>query len=198
MRVFGAQTSVVELIRVSLGWWMITKKQKAVFLDRDGVINKLIIRNGKAQAPYSLDEFELFPGVEDACARLKAAGYLLVVVTNQPDVARGWVNLESVELVNNQVRALLPVDDIKVCLHTNDHNCDCRKPLPGMLLESAEERNIDLTQSFMVGDRFGDIAAGKGAGCCTILVGPGDQQGDHPSPHHRAISLYEALSFILK
>ncbi len=170
--------------------------KKAIFLDRDGVLNKLIIRDGKAQAPYTLEEFDLYPGVKEALKFIKDAGYLAIVVTNQPDVARGWVKKESVELVNNKIKELLPVDDIKICFHTNSDNCQCRKPLPGMLTEAAMEWEIDLTESFMIGDRYGDISAGSSAGCKTILIGNGDLQGDHPNPDFKADFLIDAMRFI--
>lgn len=170
--------------------------KKAIFLDRDGVINKLIIREGKAQAPYTLEEFALYPGVEEALKMIKEAGYLAIIVTNQPDVARGWVKKESVEMVNARIKELLPIDDIKICFHTNADNCVCRKPLPGMLLEAAADWEIDLKESFMVGDRYGDISAGVKAGCRTILIGAGDAQGDHPSPDHKAELLIDAMKFI--
>lgn len=170
--------------------------KKAIFLDRDGVINKLIIREGKAQAPYTLEEFALYPGVEEALKIIKDSGYLAIIVTNQPDVARGWVKKESVELVNAKIKELLPIDDIKICFHTNSDNCLCRKPMPGMLVEAAEHWGIDLKESFMIGDRYGDISAGVRAGCKTILVGEGDAQGDHPSPDHQASLLIDAVKFI--
>lgn len=171
--------------------------KKAFFLDRDGVINKLIIRAGKAQAPYSLEEFELYPGVAEACQKIKASGYLMIVVTNQPDVARGWVKYESVEIINNKIKELLPIDDIKICLHVNSDQCLCRKPMPGMLLEAAREWEIDLLESYMVGDRYGDISAGVSAGCKTVLVGPGDEQGNYPGPDYQVSSLLEAITLIL-
>ena len=171
--------------------------KKAIFLDRDGVLNKLIIREGKAQAPYTLEEFELYPGVPEALRFIKAAGFLAIVVTNQPDVARGGVSIESVELINNKIKELLPIDDIQICYHTNSDNCLCRKPLPGMLLEAAQNWKIDLTQSFMVGDRYGDISAGASAGCKTILVGAGDIQGTHPDPDHRAPLLIDCIKLFV-
>lgn len=170
--------------------------KKAIFLDRDGVINKLVIRNGKAQAPYTLLEFDLYPGVEEAFQIISESDYLAIVVTNQPDVARGWVSHESVEMINNKILEMLPIDDIKVCFHTNSDQCLCRKPMPGMLLEAAKEWEIDLKNSFMIGDRYGDITAGVKAGCKTILVGAGDNQGDHPNPDYRANSLLESVSII--
>lgn len=171
--------------------------KKAFFLDRDGVINKLIIRAGKAQAPYSLEEFELYPGVAEACQKIKASGFLMIIVTNQPDVARGWVKYESVEIINNKIKELLPIDDIKICLHVNSDQCLCRKPMPGMLLEAAREWEIDLLESYMVGDRYGDISAGVSAGCKTVLVGPGDEQGNYPGPDYQVDSLLAAVSLIL-
>jgi D-glycero-D-manno-heptose 1,7-bisphosphate phosphatase len=175
-----------------------TYTNKAIFLDRDGVINKLVTRGGKAQAPYTLEELELFPGVIEASLKLKESDYLTIIVTNQPDVARGWVNIESVELINNRIRELLHIDDIKICFHTNSDNCHCRKPMPGMLKEAALHWDIDLEQSYMVGDRYGDVSAGLKAGCTTILVGAGDAQGDHPNPDYKVNSLLEAVRLILK
>ncbi|MBC7712975.1 MAG: HAD family hydrolase [Rhizobacter sp.] len=170
--------------------------KKAIFLDRDGVLNKLIIRDGKAQAPYTIEEFALYPGVAEALKVIKEKGFLAIVVTNQPDVARGWVKKESVEMINFKIKELLPVDDIKICYHTNSDNCLCRKPMPGMLTEAAGQWDIDLAQSFMIGDRYGDVAAGVKAGCKTILVGEGDQQGEHPTPDYRAEFLIDAVKFI--
>lgn len=174
--------------------------KKAIYLDRDGVINKLITRNGKAQAPYTLEEFDLYPGVIEACEQIKKSEFLSIIVTNQPDVARGWVSAESVHMINDRILELLPIDDIKICFHTNSDQCKCRKPMPGMLLEAAQEWDIDLSESFMIGDRYGDVFAGAAAGCKTILVGPGDLvsiQGDFPTPDYKVDSLLEAVQIIL-
>lgn len=171
--------------------------KKAFFLDRDGVINQLIFREGKAQAPYSLEELALYPGVKEACLRIKESGYLVIIVTNQPDVARGWVKVESVEMINSKIKELLPIDDIKICFHTNSDQCLCRKPMPGMLFEAAREWEIDLLASYMIGDRYGDISAGVSAGCKTALVGPGDLQGNFPGPDYHVTSLLEAVRLIL-
>lgn len=173
------------------------QKRKAIFMDRDGVINRLIMKDGVGRAPYTLDDFDIFPGVEEACLKSKESQFLNIVVTNQPDVSRGWVSLGSVELINNRVRELLSIDDIKICFHTNSDRCTCRKPMPGMLLEAAEQWNIDLHQSFMIGDRYSDIAAGVAAGCKTVLVGPGDAQGNFPDPTFKASSLLEGVEAIL-
>ncbi len=164
---------------------------KAIFLDRDGVLNKTIFRMGKERAPYSLEEFALFDGVEDALTLLKNKGYLLIVVTNQPDVARGWVEMERVTEVNNKLESLLPLDEIKACFHTDKDDCSCRKPRPGMLEEAQKKWMIDFSQSFMIGDNFTDIAAGAAVGCRTVLIGSATNQGGFPSPHYQAESLYK-------
>ncbi len=175
-------------------------KNKAIFLDRDGVINKLIMKEGVGRAPYSIDDFEMFEGVIEACQKLKDSQFLNIIVTNQPDVSRGWVSLESVKIINSKILELVAIDDIKICFHTNEDQCLCRKPAPGMLLEAAKEWEIDLSQSYMIGDRYGDLSAGISAGCKTILVGPGDSKvikGEFPIPDFKANSLWEAVEWIL-
>lgn len=168
---------------------------KAAFLDRDGVLNQTILKMGKPRAPYTLEEFSLLPGVIEGIQLLKEMDFLLIVVTNQPDVARGWVSGESVEMINQHLKELLPVDEIKVCLHTEYDQCLCRKPNPGMLLEAAEKWGINLKESFMLGDRYSDIEAGKKAGCRTILIGDGDTP-QTVQPDYQIVSLYEAARFI--
>jgi D-glycero-D-manno-heptose 1,7-bisphosphate phosphatase len=143
---------------------------RAVFLDRDGVLNSLVLRNGKATAPFLLDELQILPGVPEALAALRAAGFQLIVVTNQPDVALGQAEKAHVEAINALMRACLPIDDIRVCYHKEGDGCACRKPHPGMIYAAAVEREIELARSFLVGDRWRDIGAGKAAGCTTILV----------------------------
>ena len=172
---------------------------KAVFLDRDGVINRALIRGGMPYAPSSLAEFEFLPGVAEACAILKQAGFLLVVVTNQPDVGRGTMKPETVEAIHEQMRLALPLDRVEVCYHPgrNDSECDCRKPKPGMLLRAAREMNIDLAHSFMVGDRWRDIDAGHAAGVTTILIDYGYTEALREPPQHRVHSLREATTLIL-
>jgi len=171
----------------------------AVFLDRDGVINRALVRDGKPYPPASLAEFEILPDVADACAKLKQAGFLLVVATNQPDVGRGTVSRELVESLHSHLCRALPLDRVEACYHPGKgaSECDCRKPKPGMLLRAARELNIDLGRSFMVGDRWRDIDCGHAAGCTTILV---DHAYDEPlrqPPDHRVKSLAEAADVIL-
>lgn len=171
--------------------------KRAVFLDRDGVLNKTIFRDGKPRAPYTLEDFGLLEGVPEGIELLRKNKFTLIVVTNQPDVSRGWVSREAVDIVNNKLRELIEVDDIKICFHDSKENCLCRKPKPGMLLEAAREQNIDLRNSFMIGDRHSDVEAGIDAGCKTFLVG----EGDHSStvtPDYQVKSLLEAAMIIIK
>lgn len=171
--------------------------KRAVFLDRDGVLNKTIFRDGKPRAPYTLEDFFLLEGVQEGIELLRKNNFLLIVVTNQPDVARGWVSREAVDAVNDKLREFIEVDDIKICFHDSKENCHCRKPRPGMLLEAAKEQDIDLKNSFMIGDRHSDVEAGADAGCKTFLVG----EGDHSStitPDYQVQSLLEAAKIIIK
>jgi D-glycero-D-manno-heptose 1,7-bisphosphate phosphatase len=143
---------------------------RAVFLDRDGVLNDRVLRNGQPTAPFSVDELRISRGVPEALGALRAAGFQLIVVTNQPDVALGQAEKTHVRAIHAHMRARLPIDDIRVCYHMDGDGCACRKPQPGMIYAAAVEREIELARSFLVGDRWRDIGAGKAAGCTTILV----------------------------
>ncbi len=171
--------------------------RRAVFLDRDGVLNASVIRQGKPFPPDSLDELTILPGVVEALLNLRAAGFLNIVVTNQPDVGAGKQRVEVVEAMHKQLREKLSLDDVKVCYHTDDQKCDCRKPNPGMLLEAAKDHGIDLPQSYLVGDRWRDVAAGQAAGCgCFFLDYKYREQ--HPEKPYVAVkSLSEAAALIL-
>jgi D-glycero-D-manno-heptose 1,7-bisphosphate phosphatase len=170
---------------------------KAVFLDRDGVINANLERHGKPVAPTTLEEFRILPGVEDAARRLKAAGFEIVIVTNQPDVANGLTAKETVEAMHAEIRHRMPIDDIKICYHVDADNCACRKPKPGMILEAAAERGIELSASYVVGDRWRDVQAGRAAGCLTIFVDYGYVQDGPNSPDKIVRSLPEAVAYII-
>jgi D-glycero-D-manno-heptose 1,7-bisphosphate phosphatase len=139
--------------------------QKAVFLDRDGVINRSLVRDGKPFAPVRLEEFEILPGVAESLLRLRAAGFLNVVVTNQPDISTGKQRPAVLAEMHARLMGELAIDAIRVCPHVETDNCACRKPRPGMLLDAARELGIDLASSYMVGDRWRDVAAGQQAGC---------------------------------
>ncbi len=172
--------------------------RKAVFLDRDGVINKSVVISGKPYPPASLDAFEFIPGVLNAAIALRQAGFLIIVVTNQPDVATGLQTLEVVESMHKIIIDAGICDEIKVCYHTDDHNCGCRKPKPGMLLEAAKVWQIDLQRSFMVGDRWRDVGAGKAAGCQTFFIDYKYQEQSIESPDAIVASLEEASRQILQ
>jgi D-glycero-D-manno-heptose 1,7-bisphosphate phosphatase len=144
--------------------------RRAVFIDRDGVINRNVPRDGKACAPRTLRDFRLLPGVERAVEQLRQAGFLIVIVTNQPDIGNGDVAPETVEAMHARLRARLAPDAIEMCPHGQDAGCDCRKPKPDMLRRAAKRLDIALPSSFMVGDRGSDILAGRTAGCYTVLV----------------------------
>lgn len=143
---------------------------RAVFLDRDGVLNRAPVRAGRPQSILRLEDVEVLPGVPEACRMLRDGGFALVVVTNQPDVARGTLRRETVEAIHGLLCQQLPIDDVRVCYHDDADGCACRKPGPGMLLAAAREWGIDLARSFMVGDRWPDIEAGRRAGCRTVFI----------------------------
>ena len=143
---------------------------RAVFLDRDGVIIKSLAVNGRPVSVTSFSEVEILPGVQDALNDLRESGFELVVVTNQPDVGRGKISIEMVEEIHNYLRTKLDLSYIYTCFHDESHKCDCRKPRPGLLFQAANDLNIDLNSSFMVGDRWRDIDAGFKAGCKCFFI----------------------------
>jgi len=170
-------------------------RRAAVFLDRDGVINRAVVRDGLPYPPDRPDELEVLPDVPEALKRLKAAGYALVVVTNQPDVARGRQTRAAVEAFHAGLAAILPLDEFRVCYHDDDDGCDCRKPQPGLLTTPA---TYSPKQSFMIGDRWRDVEAGRRAGCrATILIDYGYDESLTVEPDARVASLSEAVDWIL-
>jgi D-glycero-D-manno-heptose 1,7-bisphosphate phosphatase len=171
--------------------------QKAVFLDRDGVINLAVVKDGKPYPPANQATLEILPGVRAAMQSLHNANWLLIVVTNQPDVARGTTPLADVEAINQHLQQCLPIDGFHTCYHDNDDCCACRKPLPGALMASAKTFDIDLTASYMVGDRWSDIEAGERAGCQTIFIDYGYAEKQPETFNHRVQSLTEAANIIL-
>jgi len=174
-------------------------KRRAVFLDRDGVINRALERDGRPYPPANLGEFDILPGTAEACNALKAAGFWLVVATNQPDVGRGTLAREVVESIHAFMRQQLPIDRVEVCYHPGrgESECECRKPHPGMLRRAARELGLDLGQSWMVGDRWRDIDCGLAAGCRTIFIDRGYAEALRQPPDFRARDLREAARIIL-
>jgi D-glycero-D-manno-heptose 1,7-bisphosphate phosphatase len=169
----------------------------AVFLDRDGVIVVPEFRDGRSYAPTTIEAFRLYDSAADELGRLKDARYLLVVVTNQPDVARGIIAPATLEAMHRRLAAELPIDMIRTCIHDGKDGCACRKPKPGMLLAAAELLNIDFGTSYMVGDRGSDIEAGHMVGCRTIFIDLGSNETKPARPTFGVRSLAEAVDAIL-
>lgn len=167
----------------------------AVFLDRDGVLVEALVRDNRAFAPISLAEFRLERDAGLYVGRMAQAGLLPVVVTNQPDVARGLITRAAIEEMHERLRTVVPVEDIFVCVHDTADGCGCRKPKPGMLHAAAEKWGIDLARSFMVGDRWRDVDAGRAAGCYTVLI-ERSYSGD-AQPHARVKDLATAVDAVL-
>ena len=178
---------------------MIDKNLKrAIFLDRDGVLNKAIVRDGKPYPPNTLAEVEILPGVLESLLKLKAADYLLIVVTNQPDVARGKKTRQSVIKVHKLLGKELPLDEFYTCFHDDVDQCACRKPAPGLLFQAAEEYNIDLNRSYMIGDRWRDVEAGQRAGCKSIFIEYGYSEKQPDKMDYCVSSFPDAVSIILE
>jgi len=173
-------------------------QNRAVFLDRDGVINKAVVIDGKPYPPASMEEFEICLHVKEGLETLSAAGFLNIVVTNQPDVRTGKQSRAVVDDFHRKLKDELPIDDIYVCFHIDGDNCDCRKPQPGLLLRAAEKWSIDLERSFMLGDRWKDIEAGQRAGCTTCWLPGGYAEPEPKAPDFVVGSLLEASQHILK
>ena len=173
--------------------------RKAVFLDRDGVLNEPVLVDGPPHPPASAADLVVRPDTVEACSRLHDAGWLLVVVTNQPDIARGAQSRHAVDAINDELRRRLLLDDVRVCPHDDADRCRCRKPAPGLLLDGAAAWKVDLARSVMVGDRWRDVEAGKRAGCAVVLV---KRDYDEPSAAADADfvagSLIEAVPWILE
>lgn len=170
----------------------------AVFLDRDGVLNEAIIRDGKPYPPASLEDLRVVSGAAEALAHLKQHGFLLLAVTNQPDVARGIQQRDLIERMNNRLRSDLPLDGILTCYHDDSDGCDCRKPQPGLMIHAARQYGIDLRRSYLIGDRWRDIDAGANAGCRTVWIDRGyAERPPVADPDARVQSLSEAVQWIL-
>lgn len=176
--------------------------RRAIFLDRDGVLNQSVVRHGKPYPPASADEVVILPGVAEALHKLKAAGFLLIVVSNQPDVARGTTTREAVEAINAVINQRLGqgrlLDAFRMCYHDGPEGCHCRKPRPGMLLDAAKDFGLDLAACHMVGDRWRDVEAGVSAGCQTVFIDYGYDEKQPERCDIRARSLAEAAEILLR
>lgn len=170
---------------------------RAVFLDRDGVLNKALVSNGRPYPPRCPGDLEILPGAAEACAALRQAGFVLVAVTNQPDVARGTMSPNTVSALNQDLVSRIPLDAVLCCLHDDADGCSCRKPAPGLLLEAAGRFDIDLRHSIMVGDRWRDVEAGHRAGCRTVFIDAGYTERRARGADLTVTSLAEAVPWIV-
>jgi len=173
-------------------------KEKAVFLDRDGVINQGIVRDGKPYPPKNLKSLKIILGVNDSLQSLILNGWKIIVVTNQPDVARGFTFHKKVEKINNYIKHILPITEVFTCYHDDHDSCDCRKPKPGLLISAAKKYKINLNNSYMIGDRWKDIEAGNRAGCKTFFIDYAYKEKKPVNFTYRVKSLEEAVKIILK
>ena len=170
--------------------------KSAVFLDRDGVLNVPIVRDNRAYAPLTLKEFQVTDEAVSEVKKLRSSGFLCIVITNQPEIARGLLSPETLEEMHNILKSRVAVDDIFVCHHDSTEGCQCHKPQPGMILAAAKKWDIDLKTSYMIGDRWRDIGAGRTAGCYNILI---ERPYSQCSSADVSVSnLEEAVQLILK
>ena len=172
--------------------------KRAIFVDRDGILNAAVVRNGLPHPPASLTELRFLPGVRERLKELKELDMVVVCVTNQPDVARRTVSRAAVDEINERVCTEMPLDDLLVCFHDDVDNCACRKPRAGLLLRAASQFGIDLGSSYMIGDRWKDIACGAVAGCTTVFVDYGySETYKGPEPTHTTNCAAGALDYVL-
>jgi D-glycero-D-manno-heptose 1,7-bisphosphate phosphatase len=174
------------------------EQKLGVFLDRDGVINKTFLKNGKSIPPRSVQEIEILPEVPEALEILRNLGHQIVIVTNQPDASRGSSTIEQIQEINLSISKLTGISKIYTCFHDYKDNCQCRKPLPGLLIAAAKDLNIDLSKSYMVGDRLSDVEAGNAAGCQSFLVNDGPFMNKPEVPFRQVSNLYDAALIIKK
>ncbi len=172
--------------------------KRAIFLDRDGVLNETIIKKKEITSPLNLDELKLIPGVKETLFTFKKYGYLLIMVTNQPDIARNKNTKKNVEEINNFLKNHLNLDDIFVCYHDDKDFCDCRKPKSGMLIEASKKYNIDLLKSYIIGDRWRDVGAGKNAKCKTIFIDFKYQEKLISKPDYTITNIADARNIVKK
>ena len=171
--------------------------RRAVFLDRDGVLNRATVRDGKPYPPASLAELEITDEALDACALLRGHGFALICITNQPDIARGTATRSVIDAMNAHVQQTLGLDCVLVCPHDDDADCQCRKPRPGLLFAAAQDLGITLDASVMVGDRWRDVEAGHAAGCRTVFIDRNYREKRPAAPDYTTPSVRDAAQWIL-
>jgi D-glycero-D-manno-heptose 1,7-bisphosphate phosphatase len=171
--------------------------RKAIFLDRDGVLNIPIFKNGRSFAPQNVEDFKIYEGVVDAIERLKKLDYLTIVVTNQPDVGAGLMKIETLHKMHLLLMRELELDDILVCTHTKFDNCACRKPKTGLFKQALLKYDIDFSKSFMIGDRCSDIESGLLVGCRTIFIDRGYTSEEKPvKQDYSCFGLEQAVKWV--
>jgi D-glycero-D-manno-heptose 1,7-bisphosphate phosphatase len=169
--------------------------RRAVFFDRDGVLNQAVVREGRAYAPVAVQDFVILPEAVESVSQIRRAGFLAIVVTNQPEIARGELSWETLHRMHHHLQTTVGVDAIYVCPHDPSAGCSCHKPQPGLLLTAAQEWHVELSTSFLIGDRWRDVQAGQAAGCSTVLIErsySGNAQADCRAP-----DLGSAIRYIL-
>ena len=174
------------------------KTQKAAFLDRDGVLNKAILRNGKPIPPRQLEEIELCDGTKEAIGILRSLQFEIIVITNQPDISRGNTTEEFVNTIHKVLSDALKINHFYVCAHDNSDHCECRKPLPGLIKRAGNDLRINMEQSILVGDRWSDIEAGQTIGCQCFYINNNYQEKKPKSPYFEVNSLLEVAKYLLK
>lgn len=175
-----------------------TRDRRVVFLDRDGVLVVPEERDGKAYAVRRATDLRIYPDAATALSRLKQAGFALVVVTNQPDVALGLLDPRELTVMHDRLQSEMPLDEIRVCPHRTGNFCDCRKPRPGLILANDRLGPVDFTTSWMIGDRDSDVASGRAAGCRTVFIDRGWQAESGKDADFVTDSLVAAADTILR
>jgi len=170
--------------------------RKAIFLDRDGVINKSFIKNGLPFSPTSFAQLKILPGVKESIFKLQKLNFVCLIVTNQPDVSRGKIEKKTVVTMNNYLKDELKLDDVFVCYHDDYDNCECRKPKSGLLLDAGKKWDINLKESYMIGDRWKDIEAGSRLGCKTIFINRNYKEKKPIDPNFSTDTLLNAVHLI--
>ena len=171
--------------------------KSAVFLDRDGVVNLAYTRSGKPYPPKDLSQLVILPDVKESVKKLTKYGFVIVVVTNQPDISNGNSNFEIVNELHKEISSLTGIENFYVCPHIDSDNCKCRKPKPGLLLKAAEDLNLDVKKSYMVGDRWRDVGAGQSAGCKNFFIDYNYSEKRPVEPFVTVSSLLQATEIIL-
>ena len=174
----------------------INRLNRAVFLDRDGVINQAPVRNGHPFSPADMTEFFWVDPIKEVTLELKSLGYLLFCVTNQPDVGRGLQSREVVESFHTAILTELPIDKIFACYHDDSDQCNCRKPRPGLIVEAQKEYDLNLAASWLIGDRWKDIDAGAAAGCNTVFLEYEYDEKLRTKPDHTISQLAQLVPLI--